>query len=59
MMREQIISINHSASSKYERALMDVEAGEVVVLVGVSGSGKSTLLRCLNFLEKSQEGEIR
>jgi ABC-type polar amino acid transport system ATPase subunit len=37
---------------------IDVEAGEVIVLVGVSGSGKSTLLRCLNFLEIINEGEI-
>ena len=37
---------------------LDVEAGEVVVLIGVSGSGKSTLLRCLNFLEIPNEGEI-
>lgn len=35
-----------------------VNAGEVVVLIGVSGSGKSTLLRCLNFLEILDEGDI-
>ena len=37
---------------------IDINPGEVVVLVGVSGSGKSTLLRCLNFLEKAEEGTI-
>lgn len=37
---------------------LTIHPGEVVVLVGVSGSGKSTLLRCLNFLEKAQEGNI-
>jgi len=37
---------------------IDINPGQVVVLVGVSGSGKSTLLRCLNFLEKAQEGDI-
>lgn len=37
---------------------LDVEAGEVIVIVGVSGSGKSTLLRCFNFLEMIDEGEI-
>jgi len=37
---------------------ISINPGEVVVLVGVSGSGKSTLLRCLNFLEKAQEGDI-
>ncbi|MDW0116589.1 amino acid ABC transporter ATP-binding protein [Sporosarcina thermotolerans] len=37
---------------------LDINPGQVVVLVGVSGSGKSTLLRCLNFLEKAEEGTI-
>ena len=35
-----------------------VESKEVVVIIGSSGSGKSTLLRCINFLEKVQEGSI-
>ena len=37
---------------------MDVQRGEVVVILGPSGSGKSTLLRCVNLLEKSTRGEI-
>ncbi|MDW0113189.1 amino acid ABC transporter ATP-binding protein [Sporosarcina saromensis] len=37
---------------------VDIQRGEVVVLVGVSGSGKSTLLRCLNFLEVAETGTI-
>ncbi|MDQ2087652.1 amino acid ABC transporter ATP-binding protein [Herbivorax sp. ANBcel31] len=37
---------------------LSVEEGEVVVIIGPSGSGKSTLLRCINFLEKSQKGNI-
>jgi len=37
---------------------LDVAAGEVVVIIGPSGSGKSTLIRCINLLEKFQEGEI-
>ncbi|HXH84417.1 MAG TPA: amino acid ABC transporter ATP-binding protein [Candidatus Tectomicrobia bacterium] len=35
-----------------------VRAGEVVVVCGPSGSGKSTLIRCVNALERVQEGEI-
>ncbi|MDK2966588.1 MULTISPECIES: amino acid ABC transporter ATP-binding protein [Lacrimispora] len=35
-----------------------VDENEVVVIIGSSGSGKSTLLRCINFLEKYQEGTI-
>jgi polar amino acid transport system ATP-binding protein len=38
---------------------LEVEKGEVVVIIGPSGSGKTTLLRCINFLEEYQEGEIR
>ena len=35
-----------------------IQKGEVVVVIGPSGSGKSTFLRCLNLLEKPNEGEI-
>jgi len=38
---------------------LDVDDGEVCVVVGPSGSGKSTLLRCANRLEEIQNGEIR
>jgi polar amino acid transport system ATP-binding protein len=37
---------------------IDVERGEVVVIIGPSGSGKSTLLRSLNMLEPPTRGEI-
>jgi polar amino acid transport system ATP-binding protein len=36
----------------------DIEAGEVVVVIGPSGSGKSTFLRCLNRLEHATSGHI-
>lgn len=35
-----------------------VKESDVVCLVGASGSGKSTLLRCINFLEKKDNGRI-
>ncbi|MGN6580215.1 MAG: amino acid ABC transporter ATP-binding protein [Bordetella sp.] len=35
-----------------------VERGEVVCVIGPSGSGKSTLLRCINGLERYNQGEI-
>lgn len=37
---------------------LEVNQGEVVVIIGPSGSGKSTLLRCLNYLEVIDEGSI-
>ena len=37
---------------------LDVQSGEVVVVLGPSGCGKSTLLRCINGLEPIQGGTI-
>lgn len=37
---------------------MEIDRGEVVVVIGPSGSGKSTFLRCLNLLEKPTDGDI-
>jgi polar amino acid transport system ATP-binding protein len=39
-------------------ASLNVEAGQVVCLIGPSGSGKSTLLRCINGLETHDAGTI-
>ena len=38
---------------------LEIEAHQVVSLIGTSGSGKSTLLRCVNALEAIDDGEIR
>ncbi|QGY33062.1 amino acid ABC transporter ATP-binding protein [Pantoea cypripedii] len=37
---------------------LTVSQGEIVIVCGPSGSGKSTLIRCVNGLEKYQEGKI-
>lgn len=37
---------------------LQVNKGDVLVIVGPSGSGKTTLLRCINYLEKPDEGTI-
>jgi polar amino acid transport system ATP-binding protein len=37
---------------------IEVEAGEVLCVIGPSGSGKSTMLRCLNHLERITEGKL-
>ena len=37
---------------------MNIRRGEILSLLGENGSGKTTLLRCLNFLEKPEQGTI-
>jgi ABC-type polar amino acid transport system ATPase subunit len=37
---------------------VEVDEREVVCLIGPSGSGKSTLLRCMNSLEKFEQGHV-
>jgi polar amino acid transport system ATP-binding protein len=37
---------------------MEVDEGEVVILVGPSGTGKSTLLRCINQLTRPDSGKV-
>jgi len=37
---------------------LNIDAGEVIAIIGRSGSGKSTLLRCINGLENIDSGSI-
>jgi len=41
-----------------DQVSLEVERHNVVCLIGASGSGKSTLLRCINLLERVDEGRI-
>ncbi|WP_242223095.1 amino acid ABC transporter ATP-binding protein [Bacillus cereus group sp. BfR-BA-01380] len=59
-----MISIQHLQKSFGDNTVlqqidMEVDKGEVVVIIGPSGSGKTTLLRCLNVLETPNSGVIR
>ena len=49
---------NGGAIKALDGISLDIDKGEVVVIIGPSGSGKSTLLRCLNLLEIPTEGHI-
>lgn len=37
---------------------IQIDKGDVVVILGPSGSGKTTLLRCINFLETADQGKV-
>lgn len=37
---------------------LDINKGEVVAILGPSGSGKTTFLRCLNVLERADQGTL-
>ena len=37
---------------------LEARAGDVISIIGSSGSGKSTFLRCINLLEKPNQGRI-
>jgi glycine betaine/proline transport system ATP-binding protein len=37
---------------------LDIEEGEMFVIVGLSGSGKSSLIRCMNMLNVPTRGEL-
>lgn len=37
---------------------LNMKSGEIISIIGPSGVGKSTLLRCINGLEKIDDGEI-
>jgi ABC-type polar amino acid transport system ATPase subunit len=50
---------SHGSLRVLDGVSLSVARGEVATIVGPSGGGKSTLLRCINGLEKFENGEIQ
>ena len=59
MIRVEGLVKRHGSSDVLRGLRMAVTKGEVAAVIGPSGGGKSTFLRCLNGLERFQEGIIR
>jgi nitrate/nitrite transport system ATP-binding protein len=53
-------NVNKSYGSTHvlDNVSLDIEAGEVVVIVGFSGAGKSTLISLLSGLDRPDSGEV-
>jgi len=41
-----------------DRVDLEVPAGKIVSIIGQSGGGKTTLMRCVNLLERPDQGTI-
>ena len=59
-----ILEVNHiekhfGATQVLNDISFSLEKGQALSIIGSSGSGKTTLLRCLNFLEKPNNGIIK
>jgi polar amino acid transport system ATP-binding protein len=62
-LREQALHIDNVSKAFGDNTVLtgitqSVMNNEVVCLIGASGSGKSTLLRCVNLLERIDQGAI-
>ena len=49
----------YGATSVLNQATFRIAEGQLTTILGPSGCGKSTMLRCLNRLERFDEGRIR
>ncbi|MFZ5945288.1 MAG: ectoine/hydroxyectoine ABC transporter ATP-binding protein EhuA [Bacillota bacterium] len=58
MIRVEDVSKSFGTLKVLKNVNLKIAPAEVVVVIGPSGSGKSTLLRCMNYLEKINEGKI-
>lgn len=52
------ISRRFDQTAAVDRLSLNIQAGEILGIIGRSGAGKSTLIRCLNGLEPIDDGQI-
>ncbi len=64
---ESIITIHHLSKTfgsgdtqvaALQDVSLEVQSGEIFGIIGLSGAGKSTLVRCINLLERPEEGNV-
>ena len=67
MILEPIIQIKHLSKifgngenqvAALQDVTLEVKPGEIFGIIGLSGAGKSTLVRCINLLERPDEGQV-
>ena len=58
MIEIRNVTKRYGTAAVVDKVSMNVEKGEITVIVGTSGSGKSTLMRMINRLVPITEGEI-
>ena len=58
---ENLSKTFHTADGSVEalkNVSLDIDDGDIFGIIGMSGAGKSTLVRCINFLERPDEGTV-
>ena len=58
MLRVENLHKFFGANEVLKGVSLEVDKGDVVVILGPSGSGKTTLLRSINFLETAEQGMV-
>ncbi|PRI64096.1 L-cystine import ATP-binding protein TcyC, partial [Haemophilus influenzae] len=56
MLKVSNIQKNFNGNHVLKGIDFEINKGEVVAILGPSGSGKTTFLRCLNLLERPEQG---